>query len=182
MDKEKIETGIEGLTVYKNKICADTRGALFQLAPDVAENPHFPGGIGNLLAVVAGGKEPRGAHYHHIASKDLWGISGTGLCYFLDMRSASPTKGKSFACIIGFAEEETDPALAGIPRFFAQKDKWLAHVRVSPGIYDLIWPLGKNSFIFVESKTTKYDENDYVRIAPDALEEVRVFKRAHGLA
>ncbi len=176
-----IETGIEGLAVYKNKAFMDSRGALFQLAPDVAENPHFPGGIGNLLAVIASGKEPRGAHYHHIAEKDLWGIAGMGLCYFLDMRPQSPTKGKSFACIIGFDEERTKLAFAGIPRFFAQKEKWLAHIRVSPGIYDLIWSLGENPFIFVESKTTKYDEKDYIRINPDELEEVKTFKRAHGL-
>lgn len=181
MDKEYIETGIEGLTVYKNKVFMDARGALLQLAPDVAENPHFAGGIGNLCAGIAVGKEPRGAHYHHNAQKDIWGISGTGLCYFLDMRSHSPTQGKSFACIVGFAAEEVELSFAGIPRFFTQKEKWIAHIRISPGIYDLIWPVGNNPFIFVESKTTKYDESDYIRIAPDALEEVRIFKRAHGL-
>ena len=169
----KIETGIPGLTISHNPVVSDTRGTLFPLA--------FEKNIANLIAVIAEGKEPRGAHYQRGAEKDIWHISGMGLYYFLDLQDESPTKGKSFACIIGYQEDAIPVSLRSLPTFFIQKNKATLHIHGYPGIYDLIWPLGTSPLIFVESKTMKYDERDYMRIPPDTIAEVRQFASLYGL-
>lgn len=183
-DKETtIETPVAGLIIYKNKVFGDARGSLMQLAPSIPLNPHFPLGIKDLASGVAiDGTKPRGAHYYKTAEKDIWNIYGTALWYFLDMRDESPTKHAAYACIVGFREEELDNKFSDLPIFFVERLQWLPHFHIPPGVYDLVWKLGKEPAVFTETKTTIHDESDYVRIAPDDIEEVREFTRKYRLA
>lgn len=180
MEPNIFETGIDGFKIHLNKSFFDERGALFQLTPNISENPNLPEGIENVVSVMAVAKDkPRGGHYSK-SYDSFFNIFGLGCWLFIDLREKSPTRGQDFACLAGLKSEEAiGKAYDDLPRFFASKNN-IHHFYVPPGIYRLLWPLSRQPMIIIEARSALY-RNDDVKIDPGELEQVARFKSKYGL-
>lgn len=175
---EIITTDIEDLVIHRNRMFVDDRGALFQLAPNIDTNPHFPDGVKNLIAVNVFDKKPRGGHYHKVGADDVFTLKGLALWHFVDFRDEHVPR-KTFSCIVGFGEKVTPGFFSDIPTFYAEQEGGHAHIHCPPGVYHTVWSIGKESLIFVEGKTTEYNEEYYVRMPMQDIPELCDFISKH---
>ena len=171
---------LEGLLIYQNKMFTDERGSLFQLAPNIDTNPHFSEGIKNLIAVKITDKKPRGGHYHLKGADDVWTLAGAALWHFVDFRSQVLPR-PTYSCLVG-SEVVKSEILAELPRFLVATGQQVhAHIHCPPGIYHTVWSVGENPLIFVESKTTEFKEEYYIRLPFIEVPEVVDFKNKYHL-
>jgi hypothetical protein len=175
-----IETGIDGLVVYKNKEpFIDERGSLFKLKPN-QYNPDLDIKIADLVNVIADDKKPRGGHYHKISQDHAWCFYGTALWFFVDFRDESLKEKSTFACILGL-DGIDDGIFSDLPDFSIKKIKKMTHLNIPQGIYHIVWSLGDKPLMLTEAKTEEFNESDYVRISPDEIKEVIEFKKKYNL-
>ena len=152
------KTSIDGLRLLLNKVVGDERGIFADLAE--TDNPVFEKDIKHLHASIATQKGVgRGGHYHNTVFESFWILGGTGLCIFHDFRDESPTKGTTYAVIIGY---ENPSEKTSLPTHTISEGS-LAQIIVPPGIYHAFWPLSDEKLIIVATGTEGYDEEDYVR-------------------
>jgi len=156
-----IKTPINGLKIHLNKIVADKRGYLCDLAE--TDNPIFKDGCVHLHASIAMKKGvARGAHYHYRLKENFYMLSGTSLMLFHDFNKKSKTFGKTYSLIIGFSNPKINTN--GTKSYFIDEGK-LAQVEVPPHVYHAFWPLTNEKAIAFVAGSEGYDPGDFVRPA-----------------
>ena len=159
-----------------NKVVRDERGVFTDLAEE--DNPVFEKNIKHIHASIAPTKGVgRGGHYHNGVFESFWILGGTGLCIFHDFRADSPTKGTTYAVIVGYEKpEETTP----LPAYTISEGS-LAQVIVPPGIYHAFWPLTDEKLVIVATGTHGYDEDDYVRPPLSEIPDAEDILQQHNI-
>lgn len=169
MTGETINTNIDGLVIRLNKVVADGRGILCELAPKGFEDELFSAGIRNLYASIPTQKGiARGGHYHLKQTENLFTLSGTLLWIFADMREGSSTKGNVYAVIVGMKRPADSK---GLPTFVIEQNSF-AQICAPAGIYHIFAPLTDEATIVIDASSSPYDKSDYVYPEASSLSKV----------
>lgn len=167
---EIIKTKIDGLLIKLNKVVADSRGALCELAPAGFSDESFSSGVKNIHASIATKKGiARGGHYHLKQNENFYTLSGTALIVFADFRKNSKTTGNVYSVIVG----STKPADSkGLPAYTIDLGG-LAQIFVPAGVYHIFSPLTDEKLILVSFSSENYDKADYAYPKPEELSGVK---------
>lgn len=170
------ETSIDGLRLLLNKVVGDERGVFADLAE--TDNPVFEQPIRHIHASIATTKGVgRGGHYHHHLTETFYVLSGIGLCLFHDFREDSPTKGATYAVILGYEKPEDVTPLP----IYTISGGSLAQVITPPGVYHAFWPLSDEKLVIAATGTHGYDEDDYVRPLISEIPGAEDLLRQHNI-
>jgi dTDP-4-dehydrorhamnose 3,5-epimerase-like enzyme len=172
---QTIQTPIEGVTLYLNKVVSDERGHFLDVAD--TDNPAIEN-LQHLHASVALHKGvARGEHYHYRVLEHFYTLSGTSLCILHDFGEKSPTKGTTYAFIGGNKDETVQSTLPAFPI----EDGYLTQVRVPPGVYHAWWPLTAAPIVIMATGTAGYDPDDYGRVAIAEVPGALDILKQHGI-
>lgn len=170
-------TPIKGLRLLLNKVVGDKRGVFTDLAEE--DNPVFETGIRHIHASIATQRGvARGCHYHHRLIETFYLLTGTGLCLFHDFRQDSPTKGATYATVLGY---EKPKQATPLPTYTISEGT-LAQIIVPPGIYHAFWPLSDEKLVIAAMGTTGYDPTDYARPELSEIPGAEDILRQHNIA
>jgi len=175
----RIETTmIEGLDLHHMKVVGDARGFLAELIPGGSANPVLARGFGNLYTSIAIGKHTgRAAHLHVKLHEVFCTMTGIALWFFHDFRDASPTFGKSFACVLGF---ERLPG--GVPdKVYVLSENDMVRCVVPSGVYHAYWPLTDAPVTVLCIASMPHDGADYDRRPPSQVPGCRERVAGYGI-
>lgn len=166
---QTITTTIDGLKINLNKIVADQRGILCELAPDGARNEFLKAGIGNIYTSIAIGKHTsRAGHYHYRLVENFYTLSGTALWLFKDFRENSPTKGNVYSVILGDKKIDNQSLI----NTYTIGQNYMAQVLVPAYVYHSYYVLSDEKVTVLAIASTAHDDTDYVRINTRDIKEL----------
>lgn len=172
---EKVETPIEGLNIYLNKVVSDERGHFLDLAE--TDNPLIED-VRHLHASIATTKHiARGEHWHYKLTEHFYVLSGTALFVLHDFNENSPSFGKTYAMILSDGKEKPDTELDS----FHIGDGKLAQLEIPPMIYHAFLPLTDRDVVVFVAGNEGYDAEDYGRAKVHEIPEAKKILTDHGI-
>ncbi|MEX0877844.1 MAG: dTDP-4-dehydrorhamnose 3,5-epimerase family protein [Candidatus Spechtbacterales bacterium] len=154
---KKVDTPIEGLNIYINKIVSDERGHFLDLAE--TDNPSMED-VKHLHASIATTKHiARGEHWHYKLTEHFYVMAGTALFILHDYNENSSTHGKTYALILGDGKTKPETELDS---YYMDEGK-LAQLEIPPMVYHAFMPLTDDEAVVFVSGNFGYDAEDYGR-------------------
>ncbi len=165
-----ITTPIDGLKISLNKVIADQRGILCELAPKGTNNEFLKDGVGNIYTSIAIGKyTSRAEHYHYRLVENFYTLTGTALWLFKDFRENSITKNNIYSVILG---EQRFSNPQGIESYTIDHG-YMAQTLVPAGVYHAYYVLSEERVMVLAIASTPHDDTDYVKIKIADIKELQ---------
>ena len=171
----QINTSINGVEIFLNKVVGDERGYFLDVAE--TDNPAMQT-TKHIHTVIAKEKHSvRGEHSHFRLYEDFYMLSGTTLCVLYDDNEDSPTYKQVYAFLAGTKGEN----VAGLDTYFTEDEK-LAQVRIPPKVWHAVWSLSEGGSTILVLGTEGYDETDFKKAKASEIEPVRAVLEKIGIA